>query len=449
MARATLRWLVRSAVAATALAACGGDMNQPGNEPDLVEVLGQEVIGDCSTKLTVSPASPQSAGTVVSLASTGSCNAGEPEFKFMQRSPNGKWSVLRDWGEATFDWNTAGVLSGQYVLQALVRTQGSSEPYEGSSAVRVFDITDGASACYAATLSSSPASPQAAGTSVTVTAAAMCTPNTSAEYKFMRREPSGKWVVAQDWSSNNVFNWNTASALGGEHYFQGLVRQQGSTAVYEGASAVITYELRGGVVFCHSVKADVSPASPQLPGAVVTINGAATCSPTGQAAEYQYLVRDTAKKWQVVQPWTASDSFDWNTAGLPAGDYVIQVWTRAQGSSADWEGASSSMLYSLSSGSCPSVTSSQSPPPPRPAGTLVTLTGYATCQGGVSPEYIFLYRGLDGKWVVIQDYSPSSTASWNTTGLAAGTYYTQVWARAQGSTEWYQSSSPVRAYQIQ
>ena len=42
---------------------------------------------------------------------------------------------------------------------------------------------------------------------------------------------------------------------------------------------------------------------------------------------------------------------------------------------------------------------------------------------------------------MVQDYGTSPTYSWVTTGLAAGTYELQVWARASGSTSAYQTYS--------
>jgi hypothetical protein len=72
------------------------------------------------------------------------------------------------------------------------------------------------------------------------------------------------------------------------------------------------------------------------------------------------------------------------------------------------------------------------------AGTVVHFNALATCGNG-SPTYRFWMHAPGGSWQVVQDWSPSATLTWNTTGLVGGAYTFQVWARSAGSSQSYES----------
>jgi hypothetical protein len=74
-------------------------------------------------------------------------------------------------------------------------------------------------------------------------------------------------------------------------------------------------------------------------------------------------------------------------------------------------------------------------------GASITFTAVAT--GGVSPQCYFTWRDTSGVWHVGQAYSSTASWTWNTTGLLAGTYVVQVWARSSGSTASYEAYSSV------
>jgi hypothetical protein len=72
-------------------------------------------------------------------------------------------------------------------------------------------------------------------------------------------------------------------------------------------------------------------------------------------------------------------------------------------------------------------------------GTPVTLTATAGCGTGDTPTYQFWELAPGSGWTVTQPWSTSATWNWDTTGAAAGTYYFEVWVRAQGSTANYET----------
>src|SRR5207248_1400908 len=88
------------------------------------------------------------------------------------------------------------------------------------------------------------------------------------------------------------------------------------------------------------------------------------------------------------------------------------------------------------------------PASPQAPGTVVTLTGSAA--GCSSPTYEFWIQPPGGAWQIVQAYSPAASATWNTTGLAVGTYLFDIWARQSGSSaSWEAHISPNPTYTLQ
>jgi hypothetical protein len=78
------------------------------------------------------------------------------------------------------------------------------------------------------------------------------------------------------------------------------------------------------------------------------------------------------------------------------------------------------------------VTESAAPPSTATAGTTVTFNASASGCPNARYQFWTLAPGST-TWTIAQPYSPSTTFSWNTTGLAAGSYTYTVWARDAGS----------------
>ncbi len=78
-------------------------------------------------------------------------------------------------------------------------------------------------------------------------------------------------------------------------------------------------------------------------------------------------------------------------------------------------------------------------------GTSVTLTATGTCSTG-TPEYTFIARRPDGKWISLRGWGASNTLAWDTTTAQIGEYKVMVKARAQGSTASYEGYSSRLTY---
>jgi hypothetical protein len=71
----------------------------------------------------------------------------------------------------------------------------------------------------------------------------------------------------------------------------------------------------------------------------------------------------------------------------------------------------------------------------------VNLAG--TASGCPNPVYQFWIQPPGGAWTILQAYSSSSSATWNTSGQPTGTYLFDVWVKQSGSSaDWQAHISP-------
>ncbi len=182
------------------------------------------------------------------------------------------------------------------------------------------------------TLSFNPASPQAPGTHVTLSATASGCPNPT--YEFWVQGPGTAWNILQGFGPSSTYVWNTGGAATGTYLFDVWVRQSGSGAQYEAhISPNPTYTLQTGPP-CTGATLSFNPASPQKAGTSVQLNAAATVCPD---ATYEFWVQAPGGQWTVVQSFSSSSTFTWNTTSLAPGTYLFDVWVREAGSTAQYD----------------------------------------------------------------------------------------------------------------
>ena len=133
----------------------------------------------------------------------------------------------------------------------------------------------------------------------------------------------------------------------------------------------------------------------------------------------------------MVQDYSPSPTWSWNTTGTAASNYLIAVHSRNVGSTANSE-AGNVTPYTVN-GVLSGITLSANLSDPRPAGDNIVFTAAASGGSG-SYEYQFLLL-TGGTWSVVQNYSSTPTWTWNTAaGVAPGTYLIAVHARNAGSS---------------
>jgi hypothetical protein len=150
--------------------------------------------------------------------------------------------------------------------------------------------------------------------------------------------------------------------------------------------------------------------------------------------------------WTLVQGYSPTASYSWNTSDRAPGTYLFSVWARDASSTAGYDAYDSSHSYTLTLMTCTSVSVSYSPASPSATGTKVTVTG--TAAGCPNARYEFWFLPPSGAWTLIQGYSANATFTWYSGGWAPGSYLFSVWARDAGSSAGYDAYNSSQYYTL-
>jgi hypothetical protein len=394
----------------------------------------------CTVNIAADKTSPQALSTTVTwTAMASNCPSTPLKYQFWVNPPNGTWGIVQPFSTTTtFAWT--GATAGTYQVGVWVKQANSPASYD-NFAFTTFTLTG--QVCGSVGVTSSVASPQLVGTTVTFTAAANgCS---LPQYQWWVRDTSANWAIAQDFAhSSPTLAWNTTGLAPGTYLVGVWARQTGSSASYE-AYSFVTYTLTvpaGGVV-CSSVGVSPSVPSPQVAGTSITFTATALgCS----TPNYRFFIAPPSTGvFAQVQPFGAGNTFVWNTTGLAPGPYQVGVWARQQGSTASYE-AFAFITFQIQRAGSPcnelaiwpthgAAVNDITSQPPQPTG--LTIVWSATSGGCGTAEYQFYVAAPGAMPFVVQAYSTNATASWNTAGLPAGTYRISVLARLAGSSSSY------------
>ena len=195
--------------------------------------------GGCgSASLAPNAASPQAPGTSITFTAS-SIGCSSPQYEFWLLRPGGAWTVARGYGGASWTWNTAGLVPGAYQVGVWALAAGSTAARD---AYFIGSYQLAAPVCTGAAIAASPASPQAAGTSVTFTAtASRCT---SPRYEFWEQAPGGAWKVVRPWGTTAAFTWATTGVPIGDYNFAVMALAPGSAQAYD-ADVLTTFSING------------------------------------------------------------------------------------------------------------------------------------------------------------------------------------------------------------
>ena len=184
--------------------------------------------------------------------------------------------------------------------------------------------------------------------------------------------------------------------------------------------------------------------APQAPGTAITF----TAQATGGVAPYQYkwLISDGVTT-TVAANWTASNQFTW-TPTTANSKYVVSVWVRSAGKTADVLEASASFAFAIGTAAkvpASSVTLVANRVAPQAPFTAITWT--ATPVGGVAPhEY---------KWLVFDGTTSTVAVNWSTSNsfvwtpsTANANYRVDVWVRSAGNTSDIKEASASAPFPI-
>ena len=373
--------------------------------------------------VTTDKASPQPTGTTITFTAAGSGGTGSYEYRYYLLPPGGSWAQKQAYSSTpTWTFDTTGLAAGTYIVETAVRTAGSSsnvDYYKNTTIVVTTNSTTGL------TVSTNKTSPQVAGTSVTFTASGSGGSG-SYEYRYYLLPPGGTWTLKQAYSSTANWTFDTTGLAAGTYTVETAVRTAGSSSdvdVYKNTSFVVSTNVTTGL----TVSTDKT--SPQAAGTSVTF----TASGSGGSGsyEYRYYLLPPGGTWTLKQAYSSTPTWTFDTTGLAAGTYTVETAVRTAGSGSSVD-VYKNTTFVVTTNPTTGLTVSTDKATPQVAGTAVTFT--ASGSGGTgSYEYRYYLLPPGGTWALKQAYSSTATWTFDTTGLAAGTYTVETAVRTAGS----------------
>jgi hypothetical protein len=279
-------------------------------------------------------------------------------------------------------------------------------------------------------------------TSNTITLSGTATDNGSGSNGVSRVTVNGSPASGGTATGNNTANWSRSVTLSSGSNALTVVAIDGAGNARTQSTSIRFTPLQLAMTSLTS-----SLASPQAPGTSIRFTAVAS----GGTAPYQFKWWvQRGGEWSVAQNWSSSATFNWQPTEI--GTYMVAVWARNAGVTADASQALAQVPYVISSGvssgsdtsslgisapvgsvsgaplSMTSLTSDRVSP--TAAGTTINFT--ATAAGGTAPYQFKWWVQSNGVWYVAREWSSSPTLAWQPT--TAGSYMVAVWVRNAGVT---------------
>lgn len=391
--------------------------------------------------------SPQQEGRAITFVCT-LADGAIPDllYRFLLNGPTtgGFDRVVQGWSSSnSWVWQTSDLDVGQSTIKVQVRDGSTSD--EISEASLAYTI----SASLAPTISSltpNRSSPREQGTAITF----ICTASgTDLQYRFILNGPGtgSSDRVVQGWSSSNSWTWQTSGLDLGWSSVKVQVRS-GTTGTVSQSS--LSYNITSSLPSDASITSDRS--SPQKQSKAITFIGSAI----GSDLQYRFILNGpaTGSLDRVVQGWSSSNSWTWQTSDLDVGQSTVKVQIRS-GTSEDV--ALEMMSYTITANSAPTIAyltpNLASPQPPSgQAYRDITFTCIASDSDSDGLEYRFLLSG-PGTGSRLRDmtgWTSRNSWTWNTSALDVGTstIYCQVRDRSHAEGDSYDDQESL-SYTIQ
>ena len=419
---------------------------------------------------------PQPAGTSITWTATTSGGTAPFVYKWLIHD-DVQWTAATSWTSSnTFSWTPAVANANYRVTVQVKRASNTAEEAEASAAAQLFAIgastttttttttTTASSPVTAATITANLVAPQAAGSTITWTAAAS---GGTAPYVY-------KWLVHNDvqwaavtgWNSTNTFAWTPTVANANYRVTVWVKRASNTADAPEVSAPAVMFAISTAPTPTTTTTTVSSPvtaaaitanmAAPQPAGSTITW----TATATGGTAPYLYkwLVHNDVQ-WNAVTGWNSSNTFAW-TPALANANYRVTVWVKRASNTADApEVSAPAVMFAVSTATAPITTVTTVSAPvtaativadkvgPQPVGSTITWT--AAASGGTAP---YVYKWLvhnDVNWNAVTGWTSSNTFAWTPT-TANANYRVTVWVkRASNTADAPEVSAPAVMFPIQ
>ncbi len=320
----------------------------------------KNVSAGCSIiTFSVSPDSPQNAGTTINLYAKAQCGANVRAIRFKVDG-----NIIYELGapEASATWNTSGASSGTHSLTVEAAEWGDNNWSNPASSTISFQINStppppANPKCQITSFSTSPSSPQTPGTSVSISAGGSCDTGVRA----MRVKIDGN-VIYELGAPNITANWNSPSSEG-SHTIAVEVAGWGDNSWSYAASQSSTFVLKNNTPTqppanpkCQITSFSTSPSSPQTPGTSVAISAGGSCD-TGVRA-----MRVKIDGNVIYELGAPNITANWNSP-LSEGSHTIAVEVAGWGDNSWSYAASQSKTFTIQNNNPtgPENTQTQSP----------------------------------------------------------------------------------------
>jgi len=404
------------------------------NDPDsLFDVNGYEVIPSIKiTSFTNNTSTPILAGDVIDWQATADSGAGGAEFQFLlDTTPMQGYTSLSAW-----TWDTAGA-EGVHEVAVRAQTAGSTSGYYDEASSGPFTVYSSVS------VTLRPGLPEPLDKDTFVTWYADATGGTGEyQYQFELNGPSTSgWEVVQPFSPDSNWGWTTSGVDVGLNSVRVTVRNLGRSDD-NAMDTYADYQVTLPVVLDPLVSSLAKGTS----GQPVTFTATAHDGTGNYEFEFQHKV--VGGNYSTVQNWSPTPTYDWTPLPSDEGGHYIRVAVRkAESPTGDTE-ASTYMYFRVLS---PVHINSLTPDPLGPIGATNPVVLTPSTSGGLNDyEYQFQLNGpgTGYTWSVLQDYTSTTSWTWNTTDADIGTNSIRVRARNAGLNEPFYDELDYPNYEV-
>jgi len=281
------------------------------------KVLTYKIYSKATIKtVKVDKQSPQPVNTNLSITSQSNNNKTNV-MKFMVHD-GAKWTTLKDFSTTTtIKWRPTK--PGTYKIKVQAKHKLSKSSYDSQKEV-TYKISDPTTL---KSVSTDKKTPQLKDTAVKITAQSNKTKDQ--EYKFEIKRDGSNWIVVQDYSPTNFYNWKPTSS--GTYQIKVKVKHKLSKKLDH--EKIIKYAITEPVSIVNMTPKQEEVLTMNLPVPITVI------ATGGSNLVYKFqILKDSA--WVTLQEYSTSNLMEWKTPEIP-GEYEIRVLVKDSASNKDYD----------------------------------------------------------------------------------------------------------------